>query len=465
MSSHDRFELESRLRAAQRELRLKAKFLEQSRDEIDNSEERAVGLLSEARAVGIFPSESMREEPVIEMLQRALSWKPTSVPEDDEQRVTTIESELVNLREQRREIQRRIEATQLYAERAEGFTTEAEEQRDRLRSIKALPVNRATGDWQWPFAEANLALTDPIASVLITELESLDREMKAVVGERPQLDAYLDEQRRNLQLVGDQIRNKEVELSGAIAANELIYEMESRNNAASRVVGRISLFLENLVPDTELARLQAEERRLRARVEDLEQRIGADESAARLTSTLNNISMHMSGYIADLGGEFSEFPARLDLKNVTVAIDRPSRPIHMNRTGGGANHLAYHLSALLALHRFSTNQAQPIPHFLLIDQPTQVYFPSEKVYAEADGSIERTEKDADLEAVRRLFKLLVRFIEKDAPGFQIIVTEHANLRDSWFQDALVEPPWTKPPALVPDDWPDQSIEPTSGTTH
>lgn len=96
----------------------------------------------------------------------------------------------------------------------------------------------------------------------------------------------------------------------------------------------------------------------------------------------------------------------------------------------------------------------PLPRFLLIDQPTQVYFPSEASYEAAGGSIEKTEQDADLEAVRRLFELLNRFVREDAPGVQIIVIEHANLRDPWFQEALVERPWTKPPALVPEDWPD-----------
>jgi hypothetical protein len=456
VSSRDRFELEARLRTAQRELRLNSKPLEQANEAIDNSEERAVGLLSEARAVGIINTEHAQSIDVVDLLRRTGAWKPTPVPEDDGQRVSTIENELVALREQRREIQRRIEAAVQYAKRAEGFQTEAGEQRDRLTSIKALPVNKATGEWQWPFAEANLALTSPIAAVLLAELDSLDREMSTVVGERPALDAYLADQRRHLQSVGDQIRNKEVELSGAIAANEIIAQMGNRNNAASRVVGRISLFLESLIPNTELERLRAEERRLKAKVNDLERKIGADDSGLRLASTLNNISMHMSGYISDLGAEFSQYPARLDLPTLTVAIDRPGRPIYMNRTGGGENHLAYHLSALLALHRFATNHGQPIPRFLLIDQPTQVYFPSEAVYLEAGGSIEKTEKDADLEAVRRLFELFRRFGDKDAPGFQIIVTEHANLRDDWFQAALVEPPWTKPPALVPEDWPDEA---------
>jgi hypothetical protein len=75
------------------------------------------------------------------------------------------------------------------------------------------------------------------------------------------------------------------------------------------------------------------------------------------------------------------------------------------------------------------------------------------VYKDADGSIQKTEADADLQAVRRLFELLLKFTREEVPGFQLIVTEHANLREQWFQDALVEVPWTKPPALVPEDWP------------
>jgi hypothetical protein len=454
VSSRDRFSLESRLRAAQRELRLNSKLLDEAKSAVDTSEERAIGLHSEARAVGVLQSSPPTGSAIVAQLREALTWQPTPIPEDDGRRLTGLENELVSLREQRREIQRRFDAAEQYAKRADGFQTEAVEHHDRLTSIKALPVNKATGEWQWPFAEANLALESPIAQLLLADLESLDREMKAVLGERPQLDAFLDEQRRELQAVGDQIRAKEVELSSAIAASEVLVQLGNRNNAASRVVGRISLFLENLLSDTELARLEKEHRRLKARVSDLEEKIGADDAGARLASTMNNISMHMSGYIAALGGEFNEYPARLDLHNLTVAIDRPGRPILMHRTGGGENHLAYHLAVLLALHRFAASQNKPIPRFLLIDQPTQVYFPSEVSYKAAGGSIEKTEEDADLEAVRRLFEVLYKFAREDAPSFQIIVTEHANLRNPWFQEALVEGPWTKPPALVPEDWPD-----------
>ncbi|MFY0404124.1 DUF3732 domain-containing protein [Pantoea dispersa] len=50
----------------------------------------------------------------------------------------------------------------------------------------------------------------------------------------------------------------------------------------------------------------------------------------------------------------------------------------------------------------------------------------------------KTEADADLAAVHRLFALLLKFTQEEVLGFQLIVTEHENLRDQWFQDALTE---------------------------
>ena len=460
VSSHDRYELEAKLRIAQRDLRLNTKQLEQAREAINTSHEKAISLYSEARAVGVLdgPVDGANADGIIEILRTALTWKPEQTPEDDGSRISALEHEIESLRKDRGDVQNRIDAARRFSKRASGYENEATQQLDRLSSIKALPKNPDTGEWQWPFSERNLALESPVATVLLNELKSLDAELRIATGQRPKLDAYQKELDDELRAVAGAIRAKETELSAAIAANEVIAQMGTRNAAAARVVGRISLFLENLAPNEELARLEADHRRLKSMVEALQNRIGADDSNDRLNSILNIISTQVSLYIQKFEAEFGNFPARFDLTNVTIVIDRPERPVPMSRTGGGENHLAYHLSALLALHLFAVKNNRPIPRFLLIDQPTQVYFPSEQVYQEADGSIQKTEADADLAAVRRLFDLLHKFTQEDAPGFQLIVTEHANLREQWFQDALVEQPWTKPPALVPEDWPPEKAD-------
>lgn len=457
VSSRNRYELESKLRRAQRDLKINTKQLEQARNAVDTSHEKAIGLHSEARTVGVISNINSKPDSdgIIETLRTALSWQPETVPDDDGSRISQLEDELGQLRQQRRDVQARIDAAQLFTKRAGGYESEAAEQVDRLTSVKALPRNPDTGEWQWPFSERNLALESPVATVLLKELESLDKELRIATGQRPKLDAYLAEQAGKVDDIAAAIKHKEAELSAAIAANELIAQMGTRNNAAARVVGRISLFLETLLPNEDIARLEAGDRRLSSKVKQLEEQIGVDDSNERLASVLNNISAQVSRYVQKFDAEFSQYPARLDLPQLTIIIDRPERPVPMGRTGGGENHLAYHLSALLALHLFAAQNKCPIPRFLLIDQPTQVYFPSEQIYRDADGSIQKTETDADLSAVRRLFQLLLKFTQEEAPGFQLIVTEHANLREQWFQDALIEEPWTKPPSLVPEDWPEQ----------
>lgn len=457
VSSHNRYELESRLRMAQRDLKISNKKLEQARNAVDTSHEQAIGLHSEARTVGVVGTieGNPNADEIIDGLKSALLWKPGTVPDDDGSRVSLLEEELRQLRQERRDTQARIDAARLFARQAVGYESEAAEQIDRLASIRALPKNPESGEWQWPFSERNLALESPVAVVLLNELDSLDNELRIATGQRPKLEAYLTELAGNANGIAESIKQREAELSAAISANEVIAQMGTRNNAAARVVGRISLFLETLLPNEDLAKLEAENRRLSNKVKQLEEQIGADDSNERLTSILSNISAQVSQYVQKFNAEFGPYPARLNLSQLTIIFDRPERPVPMARTGGGENHLAYHLSALLALHLFAAQNNRPIPRFLLIDQPTQVYFPSEQVYKDADGSVQKTEEDADLDAVRRLFELLLKFTQEDVPGFQLIVTEHANLREQWFQDALVEQPWTKPPALVPEDWPPQ----------
>ena len=455
VSSADRYELEAKLKAAQRELRIASRQLEVARQTSDSTELRGIGLLSEARTVGlpIRPVAVTDTGSVVALLRDAMGWKPNTVVQDDTDRVPKLEAERADLRKRRRELQTRIEAARSFENSSRAFASEVAEQQGRLQSIGALPTQPDTDEWQWPFSPSQLGMDTPIARVLLAEVESLQTEMAAVTGERPQLASFLKELEEAAVALSREIEAKEVELGSAIAANEVAAQIESRNTAAARVVGRISFYLEELHPDETLLTLEQNVASLGRRVQALIDQVGDDDYAEKLASILNNISAMMSRLVEKFKAEFHEFPFKFDLRNLTVMVDRPDRPITMQRTGGGENHLAYHLSALLALHQFAAKNQRPIPQFLMIDQPTQVYFPSQDVYKAADGSVQRTEEDADLAAVKRLFELLLEYTQKTVPGFQIIVTEHANLNEPWFQDSLVEKPWTKPPALVPDEWP------------
>lgn len=454
----NRLEIDSKLRVARRELKIAQKQFTGALQFNEQINVRALGLLSEAQQVGIFARGPLPEntDDALNVLAEITRWKPVPVPDEDTRRMSELEDDITAIRMERTAANETLRATQLFVKRGNGFTTEAQEQKSRLETIHALPTNPETGDWQWPFAPENLGLDTPVGESLIKELKSLDHELETVVGERPHLEEFTQSLESQILDLNQKLRSKEEELAAAIAANAAIAEMGNRNAAAARIVGRISLFLETYQPEDDLAGLKERVEELQDRVSMLEKDSGADDSEERLNSILNIISNKISHYVVELDAEFSEFPFRFDFSQLTVVADRPERPVPMNKTGGGANHLAYHLGAMLSLHHFASNNRKPIPSFLFLDQPTQVYFPSEQIYKAVSGSIEETERDSDLEKVRLLFKMLYRYANKESKNFQIIVTEHANLRDKWFQDSIVETPWTKPPALVPEGWEDFS---------
>jgi len=119
----------------------------------------------------------------------------------------------------------------------------------------------------------------------------------------------------------------------------------------------------------------------------------------------------------------------------------------MERMGSGENWVGYHLIAHFALHKWFVGHSRPVPRFLFIDQPSQVYFPEDRDW---EQSTEDTHGE-DREAVSRMYKLSLKLVKQLSPSFQIIITDHANINETWFQDCIVER-WREGMKLVPLEW-------------
>jgi uncharacterized protein DUF3732 len=116
------------------------------------------------------------------------------------------------------------------------------------------------------------------------------------------------------------------------------------------------------------------------------------------------------------------------------------------RVGSAANWIGSHLVAHLALHRYFTRHERPVPRFLMLDQPSQAYYPSDMEQEEGVP-----DSQDDREAVRRMFELMRDVCAELAPSFQIIVCDHANLSEDWFQ-AAVRHNWRGGEKLIPREW-------------
>ncbi len=174
--------------------------------------------------------------------------------------------------------------------------------------------------------------------------------------------------------------------------------------------------------------------------------MGSEALQERLESAISVLSNYISEEARTLKLEHSKYPLRFDLRKLTVVADTPDGPVPMERMGSGENWVGYHVAVHLAMHRFFVERGRPLPRFLVVDQPSQTQFPAER---DLEGKL--AGRDEDRAAVVRLFKSLLETVKNLHPKFQIILTEHADPDESWYQEAVVER-WRGGQALIPSEW-------------
>jgi hypothetical protein len=113
---------------------------------------------------------------------------------------------------------------------------------------------------------------------------------------------------------------------------------------------------------------------------------------------------------------------------------------------------------LLALHQFFLSQSRsPVPGFLVLDQPSQVYFPKRIVARPEDEEDEEVEeprlRDEDVDAIRKAFEVMGHVALAAKGSLQLLVLDHAS-HDVWGDiDGVASlPEWRNGVKLVPEAW-------------
>ena len=193
--------------------------------------------------------------------------------------------------------------------------------------------------------------------------------------------------------------------------------------------GKIEQALDNikLVEDKDL---QEKLRLLQNQVIKLRNILNPAVMRQRLENSIESVSRVVEKYAKMLNLEHAEENIRLNIKDLTIEFKRTSgRTDFLWEVGSGQNWVGYHIAALLSIHEYiSANKGNPVPSFLLIDQPSQVYFPESSWGSIDDAPNVSKGKDlsADIIGVQRIFSAISAFMEKIGQSFQVIVTEHAG---------------------------------------
>lgn len=412
--------------------------------------ERAFALLNEAKSVDLIAAGRQLNaswKVVRELIESALAM---GIDYDLEEPNVDILNDLLDRQQQIRDSYR-VAASELKALKdlkgsSNGFGSEMGEQKARLESINIFGHNNDPS--ACPLCSSALSITVPSAEVIRVSLTKIDSQLEAVTNDTPHLDEMITKAEDHLEEIKKQLDEVKFSVASLQATDVHISELRDLNSKRSMIKGRLSLYLENIpssdTDDTDDKLMSSE---LAKKIRALEAVLDDEKQAGRLESILSLISNQITLLARKLDIEHSESPMRLDLKKLTIVADHPDDgPIPMPKMGSGETWVGLHLVTHLALHNWFLKKKCPVPQFLFLDQPSQAYFPPDTL---AETVREQTlATNPDRQAVIRMFQLIV----EESKGFQVILVEHADIQEDWFQSLVREKWWDGCTKLIPEDW-------------
>lgn len=266
----------------------------------------------------------------------------------------------------------------------------------------------------------------------LDELVTLATELKTLTASVHQAPAKLDQEladlRQELRIregAISKVRQKRKQLEGASIDQA---RQRQRVRQIYLFVGRVEQALENVSASRNVDDLREKVKALAEKIQKLKKDLDPNTQKERINAAINKVSARIADYADLLKLEHAKENVRLNIRELTLQFSPLSgRTDFLWEVGSGQNWVGYHVAGLLALHEhFISLRTNPVPRFLVIDQPSQVYFPEAWPSMEQAPSGTKTDVSSDIEGVRRIFGALSHFMQAVASQFQVIVTEHAG---------------------------------------
>ncbi len=412
---------------------------------------KAHTLLSEAQDLGIYSADKLPEswEECVSSLQEVQRRpvKPEEEIASEDQAFENLQKERLELIDELKKTKEQLDSAKSLDTDRRGYSGEAQEQLSRLKSLNLFEASdshdRICPICQTPLNGDHIPSYDELRNS-VNQLETQVRGVSEPSAKMQQAIRSLDEKVDSLKT---KLSANRESLEAIQTSNQKLQEVRDRGTRRAYFLGRIGLYLESLPQLDDTSDLQIEIQQLREKIRLLEEEISEETIQDKTLSILSIISQDMSVWAEQLRLEHSEYPLRLDIKKLQLVADTLDGPVSMDKMGSGENWVGYHLIAHFALHKWFTTKKRPIPRFLFIDQPSQVYFSPDKGLDWQSGDV----RDEDHEAVKRMFNLAYTVAKELSPRMQIIITDHADINENWFQDSVIER-WRRGEKLVPVEW-------------
>jgi hypothetical protein len=327
-------------------------------------------------------------------------------------------------------------------------------QRDRLQIADWL-VEHRQGDEHCPLCGSDM---EPAADKL-EELRKSLRELEDAIGESGEIPVAFE---RELQRVQSEVNEATEKLKAIKMRRDALTRRSTEAQNLQYRAQRVERFVGNLENALDLYRRLGQDSAMRAEVASLRDSVQQLQTALRAENienhkrrALQTINSNAGRLLPELDTERPDEPISLEPDDLTVKVLGAEREDYLSEIGSGSNWLSYHIAVMLGLQQFFLNlEHSPVPGFLVIDQPSQVYFPKKVATREGEETEEpQFTSDEDIEAVQKAFRVLGSVVGRAAGKLQVIVLDHAP-KTVWGQlpNVVEVEEWRDGRKLVPTEW-------------
>jgi len=406
--------------------------------------DRAITLISESKSVGLLSPDLVVDyddyDAVKGILVKVDTWQPSETASTGMDRLAFLQTNLSDYESKLQDINDEIREANIFSGASTGFEGAVKNQVIRLSSIGLFEQIDFSPN-NCPLCSSGLEENQiPNADAIKVAINTLNKEIEGIERERPRIRKHIEGLEKERQAMREKIQAVKLEIDGVYEESKKAVTYRDLTARRARVVGRISLWLDSISASDNFAGKQETIKKLQSRLDELDQILSNDDISERQASALNRIAIDMSQWAKELDLEHGEHPYRLDMNKVTVMVDKPDRPIPLRQLGSGANWVGVHLITYFAMQKFFVEASRPVPRFIFIDQPSQVYFPSEK-----------EEHGQDWEMIKKLYDFIFNLVESLDKNLQLIIVDHASLDADRFRNAVIED-WHSSDNLIPEEW-------------
>lgn len=441
-------DLRDELRILEAELRTKQNATEAWRA-------NAIGAFFRAQELGLLsagepPSDFQQ---IAQMLQAVVSSGGRTIP--SAQRNLTSVERLEDIRRQERELDGAISSARRKLRRLKSLKASVLDYSDILADQRARV--QGVGWFKQSVGSDHCILCgteSDIAKRMIEELDEPIRELEELTAgtssTEPMVDSEMLQIERHLATNEKKLLDiRQTRLEFEAEADRERGESQTLENVY-RFIGSTEQALRFLGETNDNGDLVKRVNAIRLEIDHLSRQMDEKRRREREAKVRDSISSYIVRFVEQLGVKGAVGTPVLDEKELNLKFlhDAGSKPDFLWEIGSGENWMAYHLATLLALHGIflGRKKSNPVPTFLIIDQPSQVYFPSDTFENVIDGKVDmeaasksrrgRRHLD-DLESTRQIFRTLSRAQHAFRGQLQIIVLDHADRR-AWGEQEVAE---------------------------